>query len=443
MKRLKIISIAFVLVFSFSSIAFAVAPIVLAGYTLATALAGSTILAVLKPNSSYIVSRLENLKVGDILPGVNFVRINANVIWNNLTDPANPVVMSAPVTVNVPTAKVKEIVSQYPKSYPKLQAEFYSVPEVLPSDQNTMASRFVTGFRLDWNGVEYTTLSTVSTEYLLYPTDNPLVALNDYLTGVESSVASYLSPGGICSVTAPITFPVSDNPTNPSQGDLCVNSVMQSNTGKTVLVGYNTQHMPRYVSSVDIITTYRRYQVAVPQSKILSNTVSLDQSFNGELANMVVMAAPGVDIMDGSIPLSAGSLTGAGVETVPYAATGATAVPLVKADIIDAVKTAIDGEFELPGAGTYDTSIAAPATKSISNLLSSLFANSPLAGMVRTFTLSTSGQSAIVEVGDVYGKPFKFDFTRWQSYLVACGSMLLVIVHGFAILIVMRGWKNG
>jgi hypothetical protein len=81
-----------------------------------------------------------------------------------------------------------------------------------------------------------------------------------------------------------------------------------------------------------------------------------------------------------------------------------------------------------------------PAKKVISDLLGSFISSSPLVAMVKSFNITTTGASAIVPIGMIYGQDLKFDFTRWQPVLAGCGGILLIIMHGFAVLIVVRGW---
>lgn len=94
----------------------------------------------------------------------------------------------------------------------------------------------------------------------------------------------------------------------------------------------------------------------------------------------------------------------------------------------------------LPGDNTYDAEITAPAKKGIGDLLASFVSGSPLISMVQSFTISTSNASGVVPIGNIYGQDLSFDFTRWESTLRACGGVLIIIMHGFAIFIVVRGW---
>lgn len=88
----------------------------------------------------------------------------------------------------------------------------------------------------------------------------------------------------------------------------------------------------------------------------------------------------------------------------------------------------------------YDPLVIAPDTKSITELMTSFVASAPLVTMVKSFVINTTSSSGVVPIGTIYGKELTFDFTRWQPLLVGCGAVLLVIMHGFSILIVIRGW---
>lgn len=90
-------------------------------------------------------------------------------------------------------------------------------------------------------------------------------------------------------------------------------------------------------------------------------------------------------------------------------------------------------------ASTFNTDITAPEKKGITGLLSSFVASAPLVSMVKSFTMTASG-SGVVAVGEVYGKDINFDFSRWESTFRLLGGVLLVIMHGFAILVVVKGW---
>lgn len=106
----------------------------------------------------------------------------------------------------------------------------------------------------------------------------------------------------------------------------------------------------------------------------------------------------------------------------------------------EVAKSEAEAAINAVGSPAYDGSVVNPDSKGIAALLTSYVSNSPLAAMVRTFTISTADASPIVSCGMVYGQEFKFDFSRWASFLQTCGAVLLVIAHGFAVLVVLRGW---
>jgi len=98
------------------------------------------------------------------------------------------------------------------------------------------------------------------------------------------------------------------------------------------------------------------------------------------------------------------------------------------------------GKVGLPADNSYDGSVTQPEKKSIAALLASWAANSPLGAMVRSFSITTGQVQSSVEIGDFYGRHLVFDFNRYSSTFSVCGGVLLVICHGFAVLVVMRGW---
>lgn len=94
----------------------------------------------------------------------------------------------------------------------------------------------------------------------------------------------------------------------------------------------------------------------------------------------------------------------------------------------------------LPGDSVYDSDFDLPELKGIAGLLTQFVSNSPLAGMVRSFSISTGGGESSFSAGQVYGRELSFSFSRWEPYLRMCGGALIIIAHGFAVMIVIRGW---
>ena len=94
---------------------------------------------------------------------------------------------------------------------------------------------------------------------------------------------------------------------------------------------------------------------------------------------------------------------------------------------------------DLPSDNVFNTEVLAPTKKLITELLTSFAASSPLVAMVQSFTMSASG-TGVVDVGNIYGEDFKLDFTRYEELFTTLGGTLLVIAHGFSILVVVRGW---
>lgn len=88
----------------------------------------------------------------------------------------------------------------------------------------------------------------------------------------------------------------------------------------------------------------------------------------------------------------------------------------------------------------YDSNVESPDKKSIATLLGDYAANSPLAGMIETFQVQTSGATPVVVLGNAWGTELKIDLTRWESFLGTCGQMLLILTHGYAVLVVIRRW---
>ena len=88
----------------------------------------------------------------------------------------------------------------------------------------------------------------------------------------------------------------------------------------------------------------------------------------------------------------------------------------------------------------YDGEYEQPEKKELGTLLQSFVSSSPLTGMVRSFSLHTSSGQSVFSAGTVYGRELNFSFSRWEPFLRLCGAALVVIAHGFAVMIVIRGW---
>jgi len=88
---------------------------------------------------------------------------------------------------------------------------------------------------------------------------------------------------------------------------------------------------------------------------------------------------------------------------------------------------------------SYDSSLDMPLLKSIPELLTSFFDNSPLLGVVRSFQISTADQQAVFNFGNFWGQDITVDFSRWSSVLAGCGAVLLILSHAYAVMIVVRG----
>lgn len=88
----------------------------------------------------------------------------------------------------------------------------------------------------------------------------------------------------------------------------------------------------------------------------------------------------------------------------------------------------------------YDSVIDPPAKKEIPTLLESFVSSSPLVSMVRSFQITASNGACSMPVGNIYGQDLTFDFCRYESTLSSLGGVLIIIMSGFSVLIVIRGW---
>lgn len=95
----------------------------------------------------------------------------------------------------------------------------------------------------------------------------------------------------------------------------------------------------------------------------------------------------------------------------------------------------------LPGENVYDSTVEGmPEKKDITSLLQSAVAASPLASVISGFGISITSASPVVSLGNVYGRELTFDFSRYENPMNIAGTMFLIIAHGFAILVVVKGW---
>lgn len=96
----------------------------------------------------------------------------------------------------------------------------------------------------------------------------------------------------------------------------------------------------------------------------------------------------------------------------------------------------------VPETGTYDTLLDLPVVKPIATLLTAFVSSSPLTAMLRSFNLTTSSTVCSVSCGTIYGKELSFSFCRYTEDFAKLGGFLLVVTHGFAVLVVIRGWRE-
>lgn len=408
MKRFKTIIFSVLLVVFLSSTSFAFIPAIIAGMTLAEALIGTTILSIVATNTAYYVSRNDLPTIGQLSPTIGFIQRYGRILWSDTSVPAAPVTRSAPVTLDIPVSRVQQIVNSNPVTYPNLYNTFYDVPVIPvksptaanpPSDLNAV---YTSTNKYAYSGISFSASWAYS---------NSTAAIN--------AADVFNAVGGNCTFTTiyPYVPYQTGNYNAPLYIDVCTHAT---------------------ASNLNVNGDIRRYEIVMPVAKTLTQVISLTPAFTAEIDNILIANPSDVVGMDAvNDPVTSADLVGSGAVVVaPVAAPVTTS--LTKIDLVDVV-----GSATPPDGGLYDSSVILPDKKVISTLLSNLFSNSPLAGIVRGFVLNTSGQIAVVDCGTVYGKSFVFDFTRWTTFLTACGSVLLIIVHGFAILIVMRGWKNG
>lgn len=92
------------------------------------------------------------------------------------------------------------------------------------------------------------------------------------------------------------------------------------------------------------------------------------------------------------------------------------------------------------GTNTYNATPESPEKSDITALIMGFLSDSPLVGMVQSFQVTTADPACSVSGGEIYGQEFKIDVCRWDSLLRAMGGMMIIIMQGYAILVVVRGW---
>lgn len=120
----------------------------------------------------------------------------------------------------------------------------------------------------------------------------------------------------------------------------------------------------------------------------------------------------------------------------------ATQVKQAEADQAQADAEAATAAPAVPDAGIYDSVLEIPVLKPITTLLTTFVSNSPLTVMLRSFNIATGSTSCTVSCGTIYGRELEFSFCRYTEDFAKLGAFLLVVSHGFAVLVVIRGWRE-
>lgn len=179
------------------------------------------------------------------------------------------------------------------------------------------------------------------------------------------------------------------------------------------------------------------------QAQAANSQDASDKAIAAQLAAEATAAQNRVDIAKGYADLTAVMSASANAQANQASAAAAQAAAI--ASLASALASAQAKEDalvapEVVGNSAYDSTIEIPAKRSIPDLLTSFVAGSPIVSMVKSFKITTSATSCNFPIGTIYGKELSFDFCRWQPTLTALGGVLLIIMHGFAVLIVVRGW---
>lgn len=88
-----------------------------------------------------------------------------------------------------------------------------------------------------------------------------------------------------------------------------------------------------------------------------------------------------------------------------------------------------------------DTVIESPEELDLITTLTDWFDAFPLVGMINSFSIQTSAAVCAVPIGELYNTDMTIDLCRYEVLLRSMGAILILFCQGYAILVVVKGWK--
>lgn len=411
------------------------------------------------------------------------VSVPSRVQWVDLTL-SPPSVVSKDINASLPLSEIKKLAASDKTKYPNINSALSDTPDVPPLTKDSSIGDLVSIGAKNPDG-SYDALAIGSktitpmdgmNECISYAPTPGWVTIRDgagscdsFFTGYCGSMGMPCVNGGTRYEFGLISTIVPAVPTTP-------NKVAQKLAGKPVLLSENIvtaydSEIQKMLQDSNYVPVFTDSTTGLPYDPPPSTSVMSPEQLTAYNETGKVMSPAELSSYQtaGAAAGSASAATQAATTAASTAAAAAAANPTdsglayqaaqaaayaaqVKAledklkaeQAASAAAKAQDDALVAPTLGPdngYDTDITGlPEKKGIGDLLGTFVASSPLVSMVKSFTVTTSSASGVVPIGNVYGQDLSFDFTRWESTLRACGGVLIIIMHGFAVFVVIRGW---
>jgi len=379
----------------------------------------------------------------------------SSVTWVDLSGPT-PTVVEKNVTASKTFEQTKTAVSSKPTIYPllttKLQTQTNAPLNVLnmtKSDVLTPVGSYVQ------NGTTYRKLVTISQSYQGSGSNPPGYTYSydgmgpNTFTRISGLSGSY--PTYTYQVTHYTTTTVSTLPAPvyaPSTSAQFQTAVAPSGT---VNAAYQAE-LDKAMQDDSYIPVFTDDTTGLPFISPSQSTVATPAQISAINSKAEIAEKSAASVAAASAAESSAQSaynadpSSANLQTLNNAKSVAAATSLKAAQDTAASDTALADEASanaLESSATpnaYDTEFEKPEKKGITSLLESFVSSSPLVGLVRSFSISSSSPVSSVSAGQVYGTEINFSFVRWEPYLRLCGAAMIIIAHGFAVFVVVRGW---
>ncbi|SKA25028.1 hypothetical protein SAMN02745119_03358 [Trichlorobacter thiogenes] len=393
-----------------------------------------------------------------VTPGGNIGR-SSTVQWIDVRDidmsTLSPRIKQVDVSIKAGLQKLMDSAKGNPSKYPKIAAATLS-PSYTDLPIGTVMSA---------GGLRYkiTGSSSIGSRFCgsSKPTSPPVYAGGYYYTDYSSSSVLNCSPpySGFVTMIYPAVQtndPLSNLPTTPSSISEFAQKL--ANSSSTILAPANVfsdyygeidDYIKNNPGSVSVIASDNPTQVDTGTLATLPTPATQAQvsaaSALAQGANATAAANNAVAVAQGNYnanPTPENAQRLANAQAAAAAAAARQAELQRELDNLDPNEVEDAGDTALTGLGDneYDGTYEQPEKKGLLGLLQGFVASSPLTSMVRSFTISTSSTESTLSAGTIYGKELNFSFSRWEPFLRLCGAALIIIAHGFAVMVVVRGW---